>query len=399
MVDFIDKIHETTRYRIKDKEKAQIFQAICREPAITRKSIIKELSLRPTSVSKVVSELLEQNLIFEGNLQNDGRKGRPEVELYANYDRFVVISLYVVSKQVKGVLFNIIKQEILAESSVRVPWDVENGQLMDTLQEIVQSLESKKPAGSELLGVGISFLGNVNQRTKELLFSTRWRNIKNFSFRALEEKLKLEVLVYTSLEAQLEYLMINNQNYMDGGILLYHWGYGVGASFASEGKVLRSKLGCIMEIGHTTYNPNSSLECICGNIGCLETECALWALLEKLPFSKVQIPEDEEKFSHFFVENDLKNHDVIKRATKVAASGLSTLYQILFPNIILIESPFLVEESQKELFLKHLYKKIPEYTRSGIEILFLEPGFRGEIFGCTYELFKNRLRKELTVLS
>jgi len=282
---------------------------------------------------------------------------------------------------------------------VRVPWDVANDQLMAILQEIVQTLEKEKPVGSELLGAGLSFLGNINQINKELLFSSRWRNIRNFSFKTLEERLNMEVLVYTSLEAQLEYLMINKPDLTDGGTLLYHWGYGVGASFASNGNILRSKLGCIMEIGHTTYNPNSTVECICGKVGCLETECALWAILDKIPYSRAQIPEDEEKFSTFFIESELKTLDVIKTATQVAASGMSTLYQILFPKTILVESPFLTEESQKKVFTRHFYDNTPEYTSQNVEIKFLEPGFRGEIYGCTYELVKNRLRMELIAKS
>ena len=120
MINLIDTIHDTTRYRIKDKEKSRVYHIVCQQPGVTRKGIINQLSMRPTSVSGFVAELIDQRLIHEGQLQNDGKKGRPEIELYANYDRFVVISLYVVSKQVKGVLLNI-NREILVENSVPVP--------------------------------------------------------------------------------------------------------------------------------------------------------------------------------------------------------------------------------------------------------------------------------------
>ena len=160
---------------------------------------------------------------------------------------------------------------------------------MDILVGIIEYLSSRKPSASELLGVGVSFLGSVNQLTKELIFSSRWSRIREFSLRELEEKLKIEVLVFRSLEAQMEHLLIQNPELMKEGVLLYHWGYGVGASFAANSTILRSKRGCIMEIGHTVYDPNSAKKCICGSVGCLETECALWSLIEKLPFSAAEI--------------------------------------------------------------------------------------------------------------
>jgi transcriptional regulator of PTS gene len=396
MINLIDMIHDTTRHRIKDTEKSRIYQIVCEQPAITRKGIITKLGLRPTSVSSFVSELMEQGLIYEGQLQNDGKKGRPEVELYAEYDRFVSISLYVASQKVKGVLLNI-KWEVLAENSVRIPWDVGNDQLMAILLEIIESLTRRKPAASELLGAGVSFLGSVNHRTKELIFSSRWNRVRNFNLHELEEKLNIKVGVFQSLEAQLEHLLIQNTALMKEEVLVYHWGYGVGASFSSNGAILRSRSGCIMEIGHTVYDPNSMKKCICGNTGCLETECALWSLIEKLPFSSDQIPEDEAEFARFIIENQMGDMDVIKHATKAAAAGLSTLYQIVFPSVILIESPFLVQKQQQELFLHYFYEKLTEYARLQVRIDFIEQDYRGEIFGCTYNLFKKRLQKELRV--
>ncbi len=397
MIEIIDKIHDEIHSRVKDKEKAKIFKYVCQNPGITRKSVIKDLNMRPNTVTTFVTELIDQKLVYEGSLQNDGKKGRPEVELYTDYDRFVVISLYVVSKQVKGVLFNL-KEEVLAENSVRVPWDVDNENLMNILVGIVNTLSNMYPSTSVLLGCGISFLGNVNQVTKELLFSTRWQNIRKFSFDELGKRLDLEVVVYTSLEAQMEYLLMQEPEYQKDGTLLYHWGYGVGASFSNSGQVLRSGIGCIMEVGHIVYDPNSEKRCICGLIGCIETECAIWSISEQLPFPAAQVPEDETEFQNFFIENDLITLDVINQAAKVAAYGLNILYNILFPRTIIIESPFLADEKLYSYFLEVFYKNIPQYTHDDLKIITLESGFRGEIYGCTYSLFKTRLRKELKAL-
>ena len=106
MLTNIKTIHEGTRYRIKDREKSEVFHYICQNPGVTRKEIVNITRIRPSTVSKIMSELLSRNLVEEGANKNIGEKGRPEISLYSNFDRFLSIALYVVSQRIIGVLLN-----------------------------------------------------------------------------------------------------------------------------------------------------------------------------------------------------------------------------------------------------------------------------------------------------
>ena len=86
MLFSIDTIHKGSNYRIKDKEKALVFQNICISSNNTRKMIADSLGLRPITVSKIVKELIEDNLVQEGNLKERSSKGRPEIQLAPNYN-------------------------------------------------------------------------------------------------------------------------------------------------------------------------------------------------------------------------------------------------------------------------------------------------------------------------
>ncbi|NCB03508.1 MAG: ROK family protein, partial [Spirochaetia bacterium] len=379
----------------KDAEKAKVYHQICLSPGITRKSIVKELSLRPTSVSNIVAELISQRMVYEGNLQNDGKKGRPEITLFMNPNLLLSIAVYVVSKQLKAVLINM-SEEVLQELSMNVSSDMKNEEFMDTLVSLIKPLQMSVPNGSNLVGVGLSFFGNFNKIRQELIFSVRWPNIKNFSFKELSKRIGCKVLISTSLEAKLAHLLLEESTYRNGGTLLYHWGYGIGATYAMNGELLGSTPGYIMEAGHIAVDLQNDKVCRCGNVGCLETEAALWSLLPTLQESYPDVPENENEFRTFYLDHHLSKHPSIRRASQMVAHNIATLYQILHPERIVFISPFIMDDDLFEEVKTNFFAKTSHYTHDNIVFVRLQPEFRGEIYGSTYPLFKNRLIKELT---
>ena len=396
MLSLLHTIHDQTSHRIKDTEKALIYQQICLDPGITRKRIVTDLKLRPTTVSNMVAELIDQGMVYEGELQSNGRKGRPEIRLYMNPDYLVGVAVYIVSKQLKAVLLNL-KGDILAENSINVSLQMGNDDLMRLLVELIIPLKEKTPESSKFIGVGLSFFGNFNKIRQELIFSMRWPNIKNFSFGKLGERLNSEVLVSTSLEAKLNHLLMYENEYQEGGTLLYHWGYGIGATYAMNGVILESTPGYIMEAGHVAVDLHNETVCRCGGIGCLETEAALWALLPELSKAYPGVPENENDFRPFYLEHHLGESEILRKAAKALAQSLATLYQILHPERIILLSPFLMDEGIYAYVKEQFYRRTSPYTHDDVTFLLLQPEFRGEIYGSTASLFKNRLQKELTV--
>lgn len=397
MLSIIHTIHDQNAHRIKDVEKARIYQKICLNSGVTRKRIVAELGFRPTTVSNLVAELISQDMVYEGEIWNNGKKGRPEVALHMNEYFLVSVAVYVVSKQLKAVLVNF-SGEVLAENSVNVSSKMGNEDFLRILIELIEPLKQKKPDGAIFAGVGLSFFGDFNKIRQELIFSMRWPNIKNFAFRQLSEKLRCEVLVSTSLEAKLTDILLNEPHYRNGGTLLYHWGYGIGATYAMNGVILESTPGYIMEAGHVAVDVNNQTVCRCGNLGCLETEAAIWALLPALSESVPDVPENENEFKKFFLDHDLGSHQQIIHATKAVAQSLATLYQILHPERLVLFSPFLMDERVYTFLKSQFYQRTSPYTHDDVEFVRLEPEFRGEIYGSTAPLFKQRLQKELIVL-
>ncbi len=390
----IGRIHKNTRHRIKDDEKSKIYQIICLEPGITRKSIVSRLQMRPTTVSNMVSELLKQNLVNEGEVKNGKRAGRPEVTLSANYNVGVCIAVYVLSKHLKAVVVNLIG-EVLYETEVYVPEDVSNDELLETLVGLINPLKQKIPASSRLLGAGISFTGSINRVSQKLMNTVRWSQIQRFPLKKLRDRIDCELTILPSLEAQLAHLLLEVPSYRKGGTLLYHWGYGIGASYAKNGHIVTSTPGYVMEIGHIPFDSSNTLQCKCGRIGCLEASASIWALQQQLKDQYPDFPEDENQLSRYVVNIKLADNPVIKQAVQGVAGSLAILHEIFFPDRIILSSSFAVNPrlfaDVKEQFLNQISLSMYQNT----ELIPLSPEFRGEIFGSTYGLFRKFLREEL----
>jgi len=394
MLSNIENIHRISKYRIKDREKASIFQYICSQPSPTRKKAAADLKIRPTTVSKSVQELIQATLIYEGEVKNPGKQGRPEICLHPNLDRYTTIAIYVVSLEIKGALINL-GEDILAEKTITLTAGADNRVLTREISSLIHHLDSRKPAASEILGTGVSLPGTVNLPTRTWISSARWPSLRNLSFETIEERSGHKLSVYRFLDTELEFLLIKNPDYRQGGTILFHWGYGIGSAYANMGRVLRSTLGRFGEIGHWKVDDPFPRKCTCGLTGCLETKAALWALLPEIRKTYPDTPEDENEFCDFFQESSLEQLPLMEKAIESIILALTNLYKIFFPDRILIISPFTHCKSILTRLEKGLLNNIPDFARETVSVVNLNQGFQGEIYGSTYSLFHNTLRNAL----
>ena len=393
MLFSIDTIHEDSNYRIKDKKKALVFHKLCISKNNTRKMISENLGLRPITVSKIIKELIEDKLILEGDSKERNSKGRPEILLAPNYCLFLAISIYVVSREIKGALVNL-NGVILESQSVLIPKEADNIAIIKELQRILKFLVNKLSEKSQLIGIGTSLPGTVNGEKGKWISSARWPQLSNINLTDLISEFNVPLSLNRSLDPELEYLLFNNANYRKGGTLLFHWGYGIGSAFASEGKILKSSLGRFGEVGHWQIKQNSIKNCSCGSMGCLETEAALWAILPEIREFFPDAPEDEPEFTDFIQNNDIGKLEVINRALGYVTISLANLYKVFYPDRILLLGPF-AEESLLFNQLKSGFNTlIPDYACSSVELRVVS-GFQGAVSGSIYHLFRDALRPVL----
>ncbi len=391
----IDQVHEGTRFRLKDQKKAQIFHLICLAPGVTRKELIAQTGMRPSTVSEMVQQLVTDRLVKERGRRNFGVQGRPEVCLYANHHRLCVVALYVVSTELKAVLLGSDGVLFMQES-----WPLSSGTdnegFLTATSQLVESLIAKRPRDSRILGVSITVPGYVNAHTKIWYFAARWPYIRDLTFATIETQFNLPLVVNRALDAGLQHLMLRNPAYASGGTLLFHWGYGIGAAYAYDGVTVKTSFGSFCEIGHVGFYPDSGKICTCGAVGCLETVAALWALIPDFRRTNEEVPEDELEFKKHFLECSVEEYTSVKTAVQAIVQAIALLQTTFLPDRIVIYGPLLCHCTVYDLVVEKVKRAVSPFAGARLHVEFMDTSFDGDVIGGASELFLPAFRAYLT---
>ncbi len=394
----LNHLFDGPNYRIKDQQKALLYATIRASAGITRKELAERHAIRRTTVSNLVQELIDDAIVHEGELRSNGSQGRPQIPLYPSFDRFVGIALYFVSLELKGALVNS-GYQILAEETTDLSERTDQSELADSIVEMVEALRNRKPSGAELLGCSVTFPGYVDTEEQTWVYTARWPKLGGFSLRKLEDRIPYPLVCTRSLDAELEYLLGRNTAYRTGGTILVHWGYGIGASYAFNGTVIRTRVGSFAEFGHVllgcTASPDRTRRCICGRAGCLETGAALWAVLPRLREEDPTLPDDEGEFAAAFAGSELESHPVMDEALTSFCDGLTALITLLAADRVLIYGPFVESDRVFSALVQNVSAELPDLFRDIVEVERVAGGFAGDVFGSTATIFRNGFTRAL----
>jgi transcriptional regulator of PTS gene len=350
---------------LQDLQKESIYHEIRKNPGSSRLKIARKLKLRANTVSDLVLELINAGLVTETQDRPSGKRGRPVRMLEISAARLVCISIYPEDLTLIASLVDM-ADNTLAETSVAILPETNNRAFLRILNSVLDSLISQIPAGSQLIGAGISLIGTVDGNKKVWIEATRWPRIRAISFRPIEKRIGVPVVLKRWLDTELEYQLIRNPSCNTGNSLLFHWGMGIGVAFSHKGKVIESRFGKFADIGHIFVDPDPKRVCRCGHPGCLEAVAAIWALL---PVFRKEYPSMRENI-----------HDVIKalnqtrvfedpefrHAFETVKKNFSNLFKLYFPDKIFFIGPFLQDprilqgftDEVTNIFSKNIYRNI-----------------------------------------
>ena len=395
MIIDIKNIHNGIVFKIKDKNKADIFHLLCTDNNISRKSVGRILNIRPATTSNLVQELVDDKLVVESDKMNSKGRGRPEKSLTVNYDIFLCIAVYVDSYNLKGVLLNF-NEEILYSHSVNISEDMDNDFFISKTVNLIENILSYVPETSELIGIGFSLTGYLDKDNKILTYTSRWPKINNLQLGIIEKKFGYEVRVHQEVNTLLKYFLLSDSNLKIGGTAILHWGYGIGAGYSMEGNILYPSTGGALEIGHLQFIYDNPIKCKCGAYGCLETVAAAWALKDELDILLPNTVISEKEYTSIISSNELHHIPAVKRAIEYMAVALNYIYTLFGPQRIILSGPFFNNENIFSDVADKFTKIIPKHCCSNVELKKVDSIFGCEVFGCTYDLFEEKLQKKMT---
>jgi len=256
-------------------------KGIIKRLSMTGEATIAELSSELTfsipTVTKIISELITEEVVFEtGKLGTAG--GRKPKQFGINpaacYFLGIEVNRYSVSIGIQNFRNNFIK---LTEN---IDYKLENNrESLDELCNLINTfvddlmIERKK-----IIGACISLSGRIN--------STVGYSYSYFYFddKPLSEIIESKIKIKTFLENDTRAMAYGEYNYgvveKEKNVIFLNIGLGVGIGIIIDGKLYYGKSGFSGEFGHSPVFDNEII-CHCGKKGCLETETSGVALERK----------------------------------------------------------------------------------------------------------------------
>ncbi|RDW20708.1 ROK family transcriptional regulator [Oceanobacillus chungangensis] len=254
---------------MKSVNKTNILNKIRTSEPISRAQIAKETNLTPPTVSSIVKELIEENLVTESKL-GESNGGRKPTMLHINSSAFYVIGVDAGPETVECVLTDL-AGEVYNRIESKLTLPITNDQFIAVLKENIGKILQLSTIGLEkIIGIGVAMHGVVDVETGTSRIAPNL-NLKNIPIKAaLEQEFNLPIKVENDARA-----MALGESWFGGhgelnSMVAVNIGRGVGAGFVIDGKLYHGAQDIAGEIGHMAIDIHGET-CECGNRGCLQT--------------------------------------------------------------------------------------------------------------------------------
>ncbi|MGW4770028.1 ROK family transcriptional regulator [Nocardia sp. NPDC004278] len=244
--------------------------------AVTRADIRRVTGLSRTAVTLRVEQLLESGLVAE-RAQGGSTGGRPPTRLAFNPESGTVLAASIGASRAQVAACDLVGR-VRAESEFAVPSTGDAQAVFAVAAEHLQRLTAKLPPEQSVYGVGVSVPSAVDVATgHSLAAGTGLGEVAVVEFFA--EQFAAPVRV----DSDVNVLALAEHRHHPGvdDLLVLKTSTGIGAGIIAGGRLLRGAWGAAGEIGHIKLGGVDDRPCRCGDRGCLETEAAGWALLDR----------------------------------------------------------------------------------------------------------------------
>lgn len=284
---------KATRKQTKVHNRRLVLKTIYDHGRISRADIARATHLTPTTVSDIVTDLMERGLVEEiGYGPSAG--GKPPILISVVDDSYNLIGIDLASGEFRGAVVNL-RGEI--SHRVNLPLHDQDGDVaLALVYELIDELIAA--TDSRLLGIGIGTPGLMDpiHGVVRRAVNLDWRDLPLRSLLKKRYSLPVYVANDSQVAALAEYTFGENRGAKNLVVITVE--NGIGAGIVLNGQLFYGDTFGAGEIGHITVVENGH-QCRCGNSGCLETVASGRALVER---AKAIAQENSHSLLHQFIE-------------------------------------------------------------------------------------------------
>ncbi len=318
---------------------------------LSRAALAENTGLNKTTVSSLVSELIDQQLVIEIGLESVGI-GRPSIQLTLNPKAGFVVSAEI-GVDFISILATDFAPHVIKQVNKTITPDQGQQEIIDQFLVWLRNIVSEtRLAYGRFLGLAVGVPGLVDYATGTLLFAPnlRWKDAPLGEILRKEYDVPIFVDNEANLAALGEHYFGAAHGYQE--VLYISAGVGIGGGIVLDGKVMRGRAGFAGEFGHMTMDPEG-IPCSCGNRGCWETQASQRALFDLIRdgiaegqpsqlAAQVRDHPDTLTVEHIIRaanDGDLLAIQSLKKIGRHLGIGIASLINALNPELIVFGGP------------------------------------------------------------
>jgi predicted NBD/HSP70 family sugar kinase len=341
-----------------------VFRNLMRRQPISRVGLSEVSNLSFSTVTKIITQFEERELIVEDSIGESSGGRRPTLLKINPHGGYVVgINLDVIETSIglldlEGNLRNLMKipTEIEKKDSKEVLENIANA-----VKDLIEDFHAETGFKERVLGIGISCAGGVDLINGTLIESANlgWRDIP--IARLIKEFTGLETFIEDIPKSMaIGEHWFGNAKDTDNLVWIYIGG-GLGIGVVINGSVYRGVTGNPGEFCHVSVVRNGSL-CNCGNRGCLETYVGEVPVLKRVRealkrgtttnITNMLTNIDNLKLTHIFQsakEGDIFAKEILYEMIYYTSLAVSISITAYDPGVIVLGGP-VIEEGGEEFF-------------------------------------------------
>ena len=383
-----------------------VLEVVCRNREISRAELARKTKLQPTTISNIVTRLMEEGYLadFESESDNGNGKnvvGRPARLLRLNDKAKLAMAIDLEPDRLRLALVNV-NFDILAYSEYGMNRFARSDQILMQIISAAKSLLSANESWSpKIVAAGVSLPGQIDIKRGISCGSTNMPNWKNVAIvKRLKDAIGLPVRIERSNHLAALAEKWRRPITRDRNVLCVVLRTGVGLALLLKGSLYHGASHLDGELGHTCVEPSGKL-CECGKTGCLETMISTDAICQQ---GVEMINSGKGRKLLGAVDGNVKNitpeiiyelaatdpgcEQIVRNIARHLAFAISNIAQILNPNeVVICGSIDMAEDIIVQEFESVFDESLLAKTRSDLTVLVSPYKDRASLFGAAALIF------------
>ena len=238
-----------------------------RQP-LSRADLARLMGVRPGGISRLVDELLESGLVFEGD-KGESKGGRKPRHLHIETRQRCAMAVDISASRTQILVTDLVGHALTDVSEI--PTSRQPNVLVKDVARRIREILSDNPQVGECVGLGVVVPGMVDLEGGRLKHcpTLGWRDVDILL--PMQAATGLPVVVENWCKACVlaQVWAVTGGAEMDGPTAFVNVSDGVGVGIAIDGKLLRGAHNISGEFGHVSLNMYGP-RCSCGQRGCWE---------------------------------------------------------------------------------------------------------------------------------